>query len=150
MDALMEAMGTHDSILSEPAPSVLFWEFGDSALVFRLFFWTNTDNPLDMWTVESNVRRSIYHQLHEHGVGIAYPQRDVHLDSRAPLTIQLETEDRPREDRGAERTRRGERKAGSVDSTTEEQQHVAGPENDSPESDAGGGEGADDKSEARE
>jgi potassium efflux system protein len=33
---------------------------------------------------------SIYQKFQQAGIGIAFPQRDLHLDSREPLRISLE------------------------------------------------------------
>ncbi|MFC1886875.1 mechanosensitive ion channel family protein [Thermodesulfobacteriota bacterium] len=59
-----------------PEPSVLFTDFGDSALIFRLRVWTIVDNML---TVETAIRFEIDRLFRERGITIAFPQRDLHI-----------------------------------------------------------------------
>ncbi|MFH1983922.1 MAG: mechanosensitive ion channel domain-containing protein [Pseudomonadota bacterium] len=74
--ALLEIAASVEHVLKNPAPDVLFVDFGDSALVFRLRFWTDVDNML---RVESAVRFAIDHIFRERGIEIAFPQRDIHI-----------------------------------------------------------------------
>ncbi len=58
-------------------PFVRFHDFGDSALVFYLMFWTN-----DIFRVEhvkSELRYKIFKAFHENNITIPFPQRDVHI-----------------------------------------------------------------------
>ena len=89
MDILMACITDRKDTLSNPKPSVLLWDFGDSALIFRLFFWLEVNNPLNIWTVESDLRHTIFGRLHASGISIAYPQHDLHLDTKAPISVQL-------------------------------------------------------------
>jgi len=65
----------HD-VLKYPKPEVLFSDFGDSALIFRLRVWTNLDFML---TVPSQIRFEINQLFNEKGIEIAFPQRDLHI-----------------------------------------------------------------------
>ncbi len=65
------------SVLKSPKPFVLFEDFGDSALLFSLQFYTN-DSFGDP-KIKSAIRYSIDAKFREHGVTIPFPQRDVHL-----------------------------------------------------------------------
>jgi small-conductance mechanosensitive channel len=114
MDTLSECMSQREGILAKPRPSVLFWRFGESALVFRLFFWLRADNPLDVWAVESELRRLVFRRLHEAGVSVAFPQRDLHLDSREPLRVELgggPAEGEGRKDAGRSRASAGDQRS---------------------------------------
>lgn len=44
---LERAMAEEPTILAEPAPEVLFMEFGDNALTFRALFWVRVERSLD-------------------------------------------------------------------------------------------------------
>ena len=68
-----------DGVLADPAPDVLFESFGDSALQFRLRYWTETftDQPA---VLQSRLNREILLQLRLAGISIPFPQRVVHLD----------------------------------------------------------------------
>lgn len=75
--------------LDQPPPNVIFEEFGDNALIFDVFFWVEARAPMAVCEAQSSVRFAIDDVFREHNLVIAYPQRDVHLDSVAPLEIRL-------------------------------------------------------------
>ena len=83
-DSLLEIAASADHVLEDPAPDVLFVDFGDSALIFRLRIWTDVDNML---RVASAVRYAIDHIFRERGIEIAFPQRDIHIRSQAPPPV---------------------------------------------------------------
>ncbi|MFO8084223.1 MAG: mechanosensitive ion channel [Desulfobacterales bacterium] len=64
------------NVLKYPKPEVLFSDFGDSALIFRLRVWTNLDYML---SVESEIRFEINRLFNEKNIEIAFPQRDLHI-----------------------------------------------------------------------
>lgn len=72
-------------VLKNPKPFVLFEDFGDSALIFSLCFFTNESyiNP----KIKSSMRYKIDSEFREHGITIPFPQRDVHLYQQVPGTI---------------------------------------------------------------
>lgn len=82
-------LAEHGKILKQPAPVVLFIEFGDNALHFRAYFWLQMREMMDRRRVESDVRYRIDHLFRDAGIVIAFPQRDVHLDTTAPLDVRL-------------------------------------------------------------
>lgn len=86
---LLQAANTHPRIHKQPPPLVLFSEFGDSALMFQLYFWCRVALPMDLRMIESDLRFSIDHLFREHGIVIAFPQQDVHLDTSKPLQVSL-------------------------------------------------------------
>jgi len=74
---MMEAAMEEPYVLKdqEHYPWVRFINFGDSALVFKLFMWVNDVN--NQWLVTSNVRESINRKFKEHGITIPFPQMTV-------------------------------------------------------------------------
>ena len=74
---LLQAATEHPTILDEPAPTVLFTDFGDSSLDFRLIF--TIDNSFEAMMPKSDLRFRINQLFKEHNVTIPFPQRDVHL-----------------------------------------------------------------------
>jgi len=84
---LEEALAAHGKVLKEPAPLILFEDFGDNALQFAVDFWVNVTNQADFRVVASDLRHMIERLFREAGIVIAYPQRDVHLDQTRPLEI---------------------------------------------------------------
>jgi small-conductance mechanosensitive channel len=61
-----------------PPPDVLFTDHGDSALVFRLRYWTHVEN---YYTTSTDLRFELDHRFRELGIEIAFPQRDLHIRS---------------------------------------------------------------------
>jgi len=76
-EILMKCATNHPDVYSEIDPLVRFEDFGDSALVFELFFWANKTWEIEM--VKSDLRFQIDQSFRDAGVSIPFPQRDVHL-----------------------------------------------------------------------
>ncbi|MCH7701319.1 MAG: mechanosensitive ion channel [Planctomycetes bacterium] len=79
----------HGKILKTPKPIVLFTEFGDNALNFEVHFWIRMRRMMDRRMIESDIRYRIDALFREAGIVIAFPQRDVHLDTATPLEVRL-------------------------------------------------------------
>lgn len=86
---LKRAAVEHGRVLKTPEPIVLFEDFGDDALIFEVHFWIQMRRVMDRRTIESDVRFMIDGLLSEAGVVIAFPQRDVHLDTSRPLEVRV-------------------------------------------------------------
>ena len=90
VDQLIDrALLENDRVLREPAPVILFANFGDNSLDFHVFFWTRSRTPMGLQSVMSTLRFTIDRLFREAGLVIAFPQRDVHLDSASPIQIEL-------------------------------------------------------------
>jgi len=87
-------------ILANPEPIVLFEDFGDNSLLFSVHFWVNVHAMMDRLRVESRVRFAIDDLMREAGITIAFPQRDVHLDSLSPIEVRLRSDGDRREGEG--------------------------------------------------
>jgi len=85
---LEEVAGRHGLVEKEPKPLVLFTEFGDSALTFELRFWLDVSQA-NSAQVSSDLRLMVAGAFAEHGIVIAFPQRDIHLDATRPLQVQV-------------------------------------------------------------
>lgn len=85
---LLEAAAHSPRVLAEPAPSVVFTDFGPSALEFRLRVWIN--EPQDGLTIVSGVREAIDDLFRQNDVEISFPQTDVHLRSAPGLDKALD------------------------------------------------------------
>ncbi len=88
-DLMMRAAREHKMVLEQPASIVLFEDFGDNALTFKLMFWANITAPLQLRVVCSDLRYKIDDLFHEAGISISFPQRDVHLNTLQPLEIRM-------------------------------------------------------------
>jgi potassium-dependent mechanosensitive channel len=73
---LLEIGMNTQNVLKYPTPEILFIDFGDSALIFKLRIWTQIEYML---TVETDIRFKIDHVFKDRNISIAYPQRDIHL-----------------------------------------------------------------------
>ncbi len=84
---IRDALRAQPLILREPEPSVAFELFGDSSLLIRArYFMEKLDQRLQ---VSSDLMLDINRRLKEKGIAIAFPQRDVHLDTSRPLEIRM-------------------------------------------------------------
>ncbi|SLM32287.1 MscS Mechanosensitive ion channel (fragment) [Desulfamplus magnetovallimortis] len=81
-ETLLEIAQKTPKVLSYPAPDVLFEDFGDSALIFTLRFWTFIDFFI---AVETDMRFQIDKLFRERKLVIAFPQQDIYIKS-LPLT----------------------------------------------------------------
>jgi potassium efflux system protein len=86
---LLETIVREDPVvLEDPAPVVYMAEFGDNALQLSARFFVPGMEQL--FVTKSRLHRVIYQRYNEAGITIAFPQRDVHLDSDKPLRVSLE------------------------------------------------------------
>jgi potassium-dependent mechanosensitive channel len=88
-DLMETAVTEHPEVLSTPEPQIIFEDFGDDALLFTAYFWLEVTRPMDYRVVASDIRFRIDALFEEAGVSMAFPQRDVHLDSAKPLQVQV-------------------------------------------------------------
>ncbi|RKT45345.1 mechanosensitive ion channel domain-containing protein [Thiocapsa rosea] len=92
--ALMrEAARENPRVLANPKPAVNLEGFGDNALTLSLRAYIEDIEHRVAITSELNM--AINRTFREAGIVIAYPQRDLHLDTRGPLRVRLEEADRP-------------------------------------------------------
>ena len=89
-ETLIRAAKEVPLVLKNPEPFVLFNDFGDNALVFSLFFWVEITRVIQRRMIESDVRFKIDELFAQEGIVIAFPQRDVHLDTLSPLKITVD------------------------------------------------------------
>jgi small-conductance mechanosensitive channel len=73
-----EAAAEHDRVVETPPPACNLMEFGDSSVNFDLRFWI-TDPQNGMANIRSDVMLSLWEKLHENGIEIPFPQRDLHV-----------------------------------------------------------------------
>jgi len=89
--ALMEAVAQEDSrVIDDPKPFVTFDEFGDNSLLLTLRAYVGSPNK--RFETVSRLNVAINKKFRENGIVVAFPQRDVHLDTSKPLDIRLSKE----------------------------------------------------------
>ncbi len=74
---LIDVAKSHSKILKTTEPRVLFTDFGESALQFKLLFEIN--NSYEHLNIKSDLRFEIDKKFRENNITIPFPQRDVHL-----------------------------------------------------------------------
>jgi small-conductance mechanosensitive channel len=89
---ILRAVMEQPEVLNEPAPFVVFEDYADSSLNFRAFFWINLDPAVNSNIVRSEIRHRIGDYLAQEGIGIPFPQRDLHLDMTRPLEVTIREE----------------------------------------------------------
>lgn len=75
---LLEVAGANENVLIDPAPAVVFIQFGDSSLDFELRAWTSTMSERP-GAFKSQLYFAIFDAFKKHGIEIPFPQRDVHI-----------------------------------------------------------------------
>ncbi|MFW2405618.1 MAG: mechanosensitive ion channel family protein [Gammaproteobacteria bacterium] len=88
-ELIEQAAKEQTDVLTDPEPRVVFEDFGDNALIFDIYFWVQAGGDRDLRIIRSNIRFRIDDLFHEHGIVIAFPQRDVHLDGLGPVDVRL-------------------------------------------------------------
>jgi len=73
---LLDTLVNQDGVLKNPKPFVLFEDFGDSALLFGLYFYTS--NSFGDPKIKSALRYKINETFKENSIEIPFPKRDVH------------------------------------------------------------------------
>lgn len=74
---LLQAASTHPDVIPEPEPSVLFTDFADSSLNFKLVFTLN--DSFKATFPKSDIRFEIDRLFRENNITIPFPQRDVYI-----------------------------------------------------------------------
>ena len=83
---LLEVLGGIEGVSKEPAPLVVFTDFGESALNFEASFWGELEGRKN---IESELRHRIAEAFAQAGILMAFPQRDVHLGTSKPLQVEV-------------------------------------------------------------
>ena len=88
-ELILQAVTEQRQTKSEPHPSIIFEDFGDNSLVFDAYFWVDVTGERLLREIRSDIRFRIAELFAKNEIVVAFPQRDVHLDSKNPLRIQL-------------------------------------------------------------
>ena len=88
-EAIEDCAKRHGNVLANPAPQVLFEDFGDSAQVLTLYFWVELSDKVSGAQVASDLRFIIDKRLAEAGIVVAFPQREVRFDAARPIKVEV-------------------------------------------------------------
>ena len=75
---LLEVAKDHSQVLKNPAPFVIFKNFGDNSLNFEVYYWIELRTSSGM-KVSSDMRHHIAAVFEREGINIPFPQRDIHI-----------------------------------------------------------------------
>ncbi|HNQ04228.1 MAG TPA: mechanosensitive ion channel [Thiobacillaceae bacterium] len=78
MALLLRAARFSPRVLAEPAPTARLMSFGDSGIQLELRVWIQ-DPEQGLAGVRSDINLAIWRLFREAGIGMPYPQRDVHI-----------------------------------------------------------------------
>lgn len=92
---LIDSAEALDSVLDDPAPQVIFEEFGDSSLNFELRVWVSTAG--DRIPVRDELNTKINELFVENDLEMPFPQRDLHFRSGTPVSAEPPEEDQSEE-----------------------------------------------------
>ena len=88
-ELIMQAMTAQPQIKATPTPAVVFEDFGDNALIFDAYFWCDVTGEKLLREIRSDIRFRICDLFAENDIVVAFPQRDVHLDTKDALEIRV-------------------------------------------------------------
>jgi small-conductance mechanosensitive channel len=83
VEMLLESTQECSMVLKVKDPEVLFMDFADSSLIFRLRFWIHIDN---IAKAPSALRFQIEKLFNQANIVVAFPQMDIHFDETSTLT----------------------------------------------------------------
>jgi len=74
---LEEVLAADERVLKDPAPTIVVGELADSSVNFLCRPWVKS---ADYWPVLWGTTETVKRRFDEAGIGIPFPQMDVHLD----------------------------------------------------------------------
>jgi len=84
-ELIYQAASEQADIIKMPAPLVIFEDFGDSSLIFELYFWIASLGDSDLRVIRSSLRHRIAELFDANGIVIAFPRQDIHLEGALRL-----------------------------------------------------------------
>lgn len=75
---LLDVVSGHSQVLKNPAPFVIFKNFGDDGLEFEIYYWFELRKGSGV-KISSDMRHHISAVFKREGIDIPYPQRVIHM-----------------------------------------------------------------------
>jgi potassium efflux system protein len=92
---LLKVANENPTVIKEPEPSALFLGFGDNSLNFELRVFIK--GAQNRFLVMHRLHQEIDREFRKANLVIAFPQRDVHLDTDRPLEVRIVPGNEPKE-----------------------------------------------------
>ncbi|MGB5441275.1 MAG: mechanosensitive ion channel domain-containing protein, partial [Gammaproteobacteria bacterium] len=77
-DVLNDIISKEERVLNDPSPLVAVAELADNSVNFVVRIWTKSG---DYWGVKFDMTEAIKNRFDAEGIGIPFPQRDIHIVS---------------------------------------------------------------------
>jgi len=84
-ELLKEAANEHKDVNSAKNTTARFRDFGESALIFEVLFWS--ENLFRIEDVKSDIRMRINRKFLDNQIQIPFPQRDLHLRTTVEVPV---------------------------------------------------------------
>lgn len=81
---IYDVISKHPKTLDDPAPTIKVHELGDNSVNFVARPWAKTG---DYWDVYWDVTRQVKERFDAEGVGIPFPQRDLHVPGQIEVVL---------------------------------------------------------------
>jgi small conductance mechanosensitive channel len=81
---IRDVITSHEKVLADPAPVIKVSELADSSVNFIARPWSKTG---DYWDVYWDVTRKVKERFDAEGVGIPFPQRDIHIPDALRVVV---------------------------------------------------------------
>ncbi len=88
-ELIEQAVREQTEVMRDRDVIVVLEDFGDNAILFEAYFWCEVGGERELRMIRSAIRFRLAELFEQAGITIAFPQRDVHLDSNKPLQIEL-------------------------------------------------------------
>lgn len=83
---ILQAVSDNSRIINDPKPVCVLREFGDNTVNFEVRFWIQ-DPHKGVANIKSEVLLEVWELLMDNKINIAFPQRDLHLESISDDTV---------------------------------------------------------------
>ncbi|MEM1423888.1 MAG: hypothetical protein AAGH64_07775, partial [Planctomycetota bacterium] len=81
---ITEIVSSHAKVLPDPAPTIRLNELADSSVNFIVRPWSKKE---DYWDVYWDVTKQVKQRFDDEGIGIPFPQRDLHLPEPVQVVV---------------------------------------------------------------
>ena len=86
---VQDIVTAHGEVLKDRHVEVFLQDFQRDSLILCVFYWIDKTNPRTANAVPGELRLAIYEAFQAEGILLALPQREVHLDTATPLSVQI-------------------------------------------------------------
>src|SRR5690606_41212692 len=76
-ELLADVAQNNERVVDDPAPAVFCVSLGDSRIDFELRVFVK--DPMDIMPLTHEINASVTRALHDAGIQIPFPQRDIHV-----------------------------------------------------------------------